>query len=344
MQAYGYTRDCMSSSDEAMVSSTAVQVWARQGKATRSVASAHADPNGQVRICSMQARGTARSAAKAQLICRCQRARTPTPPSLASTNSQLLMLMLLCQQAAGGQHLHARKTLKLHVHASVMFVWSGHRQCQAVWPSVSLQRATAVLDLHSCHPAHHMCCAQAPRADRETQVQPARQPPQRLQQQQQQQPGSQQQQRAGMAIDLSSTASASRTPAHIGLAQPGWRDPAAHPAKLLSVRMSARTFRRTAAASHRKLTAMQALDPSQHDAAIKWAEDWRAAYLLAGSVTGSTSPSQACVRRAEHLLAELQELGFEGRAAAVGAACEALHVIEPSGLLESVFQVWHGQG
>ena len=98
----------------------------------------------------------------------------------------------------------------------------------------------------------------------------------------------------------------------------------------------------TSAAAY-SATTLQGLDPAQHDAAIKWAEDWRAAYLLAGSVTGSTSPSQACVRRAEHLLAELQELGFAGRAAAEGAACEALRVMEPSGLLESVFRLWHGQ-
>ena len=68
-------------------------------------------------------------------------------------------------------------------------------------------------------------------------------------------------------------------------------------------------------------------------------KEWRDAYL----VSASTEMTKLCKRRAEHLLYELQHMGFTSRPAAVQAACEALHAGDAGGLSETVFKLWHAR-
>ena len=67
------------------------------------------------------------------------------------------------------------------------------------------------------------------------------------------------------------------------------------------------------------------------------AASWQRGYLAAAS----TTPTEQCTRRAEHLLSELQLLGSAGRAAAVQAACELLRMSDPGGVSGAVFRLWH---
>ena len=88
---------------------------------------------------------------------------------------------------------------------------------------------------------------------------------------------------------------------------------------------------------------LQDLDAAQRSETMFLANHWRKAFL-----TGqATVPTVLCLQRAEHLLKELDHLGFKGRPSAVQAACEALRANEQSAqgarLLEFVFRLWHQQ-